>query len=92
MQSERLPLSPLDPFMLDVLDLIDRSDHLPISALGEMCGQSFSWLPGFCEVIINTLRTNGMIVVYEWEPGKIHVTSSGRRWIERHRVMVPESR
>ncbi len=85
MRIERAPAttpdSPLDPYIKQVLDLIGRSEDLPASNLGEACGREFSWLPGFCEVILTTLRTNAMIVVHEWEPGKVHITSRGQNWL-----------
>jgi hypothetical protein len=39
-------------------------------------------LPGFSDVVLGILRTNGLIVVNEWEPGKVHITNRGRRWID----------
>jgi hypothetical protein len=75
------PESPLDRYVRQVLDLVARNGDIPISTLADVCGREFNWLPGFCDVVLSVLRTNGLIVVYEWEPGKIHVTSKGQRWL-----------
>lgn len=81
MQSERRPGSPLDPYIRQVLDFVNDNGQVSMSALGDTCSREFTWLPGFCDVVITFLRTNNLIVVHEWEPGKIHVTARGLRWL-----------
>lgn len=85
MRIERAPaissVSPLDPYIKQALDLIGRSGDLPLSQLGEACGREYRWPQGFCEVILTSLRTNALIVVHEWEPGKVHITSRGLNWL-----------
>lgn len=76
-----LPESPLDRYVRQVLDLVARNGDIPVSALTDVCVREFSWLPGFCDVVLTILRTNRLIVVYEWEPGRIHLTARGQRWL-----------
>ncbi len=79
--AKSLPESPLDRYVRQVLDLVARNGDIPMSTLADVCGREFNWLPGFCDVVLTILRTNGLIVVYEWEPGKIHLTAKGRNWL-----------
>jgi len=75
------PESPFDPYLRQVLTLIASSSDIPISRLGDACSRELHWLPGFCEVVINILRTNGLIVVHEWDPGKVHISERGQQWV-----------
>lgn len=86
MQSDRPAASPLDPFITQVLEFVAQDGELPIAALAETCGRQFNWLPGFCDVIVAVLKTNGLIVVYEWEPGKIQLTKRGQAWLSAYAV------
>lgn len=86
MQSDRPAASPLDPFITQVLEFVAQDGELPIASLPDVCGRQFNWLPGFCDVIITILRTNGLIAVYEWEPGKIQLTSRGQAWLAAQTV------
>lgn len=74
--------SPFDPYIGQALTVIDTGGDVPSSGLGQLCTTRLGWLPGFCEVILGILRTNGLIVVNEWEPGKVHITRRGRRWLD----------
>lgn len=75
------PESPFDPYIRQVLTLIAASPDISISRLGDACAQELQWLPGFCDVVINILRTNGLIAVYEWDPGKVHISERGKQWV-----------
>ena len=82
------PHSPLDPFISQVLTLIATSDDIPISRLADVCCRELQWLPGFCEVVITILRTNGLIQVFDWEPGKLHISERGQKWVLANRESV----
>lgn len=75
------PTSPLDQFISQAMTLIAANAGMSISALGDACARELQWLPGFCEVVINILRTNGLIVIHEWDPGKVHISERGQQWV-----------
>ena len=74
--------SPFDTYISQALGVIADSGDVPSSGVAQLCSARLGWLPGFSEVIVTILRTNGLIVVNEWEPGRIHITHRGRRWID----------
>ena len=86
MQSDRPAASPLDPFINQVLDFVAQDGNLPLATLPDVCERQFNWLPGFCDVIVTVLKTNGLIAVYEWEPGKIQLTKRGQTWLANQAV------
>jgi len=75
-------LSPLDPYISQALSAIALGGAIPSSGLSQYCSTRLGWLPGFTDVIITVLRTNRLIVVNDWEPGKVHITHRGQRWID----------
>jgi hypothetical protein len=82
--SDQILASPFDPYITEALaEIVDRGDT-PLAALGDMLVRRLEWLPGFADVIVGILRTNRLIVVNEWEPGKIHVTKRGQMWLAAH--------
>jgi hypothetical protein len=82
------PQSPFDPFISQLMTLIATEDHLSFSELNQLCVREFHWLQGFCDVVINILRTNGLIQVFEWEPGRVHISERGRRWTHATRESI----
>ena len=82
------PYSPFDPFIGQAMTLIASSGEISLSELGEACGRELQWLPGFCDVVINILRTNGLIVTFEWEPGKVHISERGQQWVLANRESI----
>jgi hypothetical protein len=82
------PHSPFDPYISQVMRLIASSDDISISGLGDACARELQWLPGFCEVVINILRTNGLILIFEWEPGKVHISERGQQWVLANRESI----
>ena len=79
--------SPFDAYISQALGVIADGGDVPASGLTQLCTTRLGWLPGFCEVVIGILRTNGLIVINEWEPGKVHITNRGRRWIDSSLLM-----
>jgi hypothetical protein len=82
------PDSPFDPYISQAMTLISTSPGISLSALGDACARELQWLPGFCEVVVNILRINGLIVVYEWDPGKVHITERGQQWVLANRESI----
>ena len=74
--------SPFDPYISQAIGVIADSAEVPSVGLAQLLVSRLGWLPGFADVILISMRTNGLIVVNEWEPGKVHVTHRGRRWID----------
>jgi hypothetical protein len=74
--------SPFDAYISQALGVIADGGDVPSSGVAQLCSARLGWLPGFAEVVIGMLRTNGLIVVNEWEPGRVHITNRGRRWID----------
>ncbi len=70
------------------MTLIAEHDDIPAAGLGAVCVRELQWLPGFCDVVINILRTNRLIQVYEWEPGQLHITERGRRWVHAQQESI----
>ena len=66
------------------MSLIATNDQISSSTLAQACVRELNWLPGFCDVIIRMLRTNELIQVFEWEPGKLHISERGRRWVQAY--------
>jgi hypothetical protein len=83
--------SPLDPFITEALTRVAEARDVPLPAVAEILVRELEWLPGFADVVIGILKTNRLIVVNEWEPGKIHVTDRGRRWLVAHAEPVSVS-
>jgi hypothetical protein len=79
------PHSPFDPYIASALEFVVANGDTAFSMLSDACVREFQWLPGFADVIVGSLRTNGLIVVNEWEPGKLHVSERGRRWLFANR-------
>ena len=79
------PASPFDPYITEALTLIAEGDDVPLSSLAETMVRQLQWLPGFADVILGVLRTNRLIAVNEWEPGKVHITDRGHRWLAARR-------
>jgi hypothetical protein len=79
------PHSPFDPYIATALEFVTANGDTALSMLGDACVREFQWLPGFADVIIGSLKTNGLIVVNEWEPGKLHVSERGKRWLFANR-------
>jgi len=77
-----IPQSPFDPYVSQLMSLIASTDEISSSTLAQVCVRELHWLPGFCDVIIHMLRANGLIQVFEWEPGKLHISERGRRWVQ----------
>lgn len=75
------PQSPFDPYVSQLLTLIASQSDIPMSGLCDLCVRELQWLPGFCDVVVNILRTNGLILSYEWAPGKVHISDRGKRWV-----------
>ena len=75
------PPSPFDKYICQALTLIATSGDIPASSLSDVCVRELQWLPGFADVVISMLRTNGLILVNEWEPGKLHISNRGQRWV-----------
>lgn len=74
--------SPLDPYLSQAITVIAESAEVASSGLPQLLVGRLGWLPGFAEVILSALRTNGLIAVNDWEPGKVHITHRGRRWLD----------
>lgn len=74
--------SPFDPYISQAIAVIADSSDVASAGLAQLFSARFGWLPGFAEVIVSALRTNGLIVVNDWEPGKVHITHRGRRWLD----------
>jgi hypothetical protein len=74
--------SPFDPYIREALTVIATGGDVTSVGLSQFCATHLGWLPGFSDVILSILRTNGLIVVNEWEPGKVHITRRGHRWID----------
>jgi hypothetical protein len=74
--------SPFDAYISLALGVIADGGDVPSSAVAQLFSTRLGWLPGFSDVVLGILRTNGLIVVNEWEPGKVHITNRGRRWID----------
>jgi hypothetical protein len=82
------PQSPFDPYVSQLMSLIASNDQISSSTLAQVCVGELHWLPGFCDVIIHMLRANGLIQVFEWEPGKLHISDRGRRWLQTSQESV----
>ena len=82
------PPSPFDPYIAKALEFVAANGDLAISMLSDACVRELQWLPGFADVIIGALRTNGLIVVNEWEPGKLHLSDRGQRWLYANREPI----
>lgn len=76
------PTSPLDHYIVQAIAVIANSAAVSSSGLANLLTARLGWLPGFADVILTSLRTNGLIVVNDWEPGKVHITHRGRRWLD----------
>jgi hypothetical protein len=76
------PTSPLDQYISQAIAAIADSASVSSSSLAQLLTTQLGWLPGFADVILSALRTNGLIVVNDWEPGKVHITHRGRRWLD----------
>lgn len=82
------PQSPFDKYISELMTLIADRDDIPSSNLNTVCVHELQWLPGFCDVVITILRTNRLIQVYEWEPGRLHITDRGRQWVHAHQESI----
>ena len=74
--------SPFDLYISQAIVVIADSTNVASASLAQLFSARIGWLPGFSEVIVTALRTNGLIVVNDWEPGKVHITHRGRRWLD----------
>ena len=72
------PQSPFDPYIVQALDFIAQNGQLTMSALPDACVRELRWLPGFADVVLGMLKTNGLVLVNDWEPGKIHISDRGQ--------------
>ena len=86
MQAEQSPdadaSSPFDPYIAQAIGAIAIAGDVSSTGLSQLFVSRLGWLPGFAEVMLSILRTNGLIVVNEWEPGKVNITHRGRRWMD----------